>query len=37
MKKAELLMNDEKNKRMERIWNIRNFIQELEDIKEGIN
>lgn len=29
-------MNDEKNKRMERIWKIRDYIQELEDIKEGI-
>jgi len=29
-------MNDEKNKRIERIWKIRDYIQELEDIKEGI-
>ena len=29
-------MNDEKNKRMDKVWKIRDYIQELEDIKEGI-
>jgi len=29
-------MNDGKNKRMERIWKIRDYIHELDDIKEGI-
>jgi len=27
---------NEKNKKLERIWKIRDYIQELEDIKEGI-